>query len=111
MDRKRLRQKFKRCLFNLGESRLPGYVEKLPTTTMKKEYDDGGGPAFPRSSFENDHVMSESQVGMTLRDYFAAAALTGVLAYSPAGCGDNSDYDPAAKAAYEYADAMLEARK
>lgn len=47
--------------------------------------------------------------GMTLRDYFAAAALTGVLAnqYNKYSLGESKF----AEAAYSMADAMLEARK
>jgi hypothetical protein len=44
---------------------------------------------------------------MTLRDYFATAALQGMLACE-SGTGTATDH---AKWAYEYADAMLEARK
>ena len=42
---------------------------------------------------------------VSLRDYFAAAAMTGLLAYKPGGI--DSHY---AEAAYQMADAMLEAR-
>lgn len=42
--------------------------------------------------------------GMELRDYFAAAAMTGVVRA-------RSDADNIAVTAYEIADAMLEARK
>ena len=54
--------------------------------------------------------------GMTLRDYFAAAAITGMLAYSrlnPASGNyhENCSLAEAASVAYGYADAMLEARK
>jgi hypothetical protein len=52
-------------------------------------------------------MFFEPQGGMTLRDYFAAAALQGMLAYEQ-GTGASSDY---AKWAYEYSDAMLAARK
>jgi hypothetical protein len=49
------------------------------------------------------------QTGMELRDYFAAAALKGILASS---VGENlPNDDVAANAAYEYADAMMEARE
>lgn len=44
--------------------------------------------------------------GMTLRDYFAAAALTGLL--NPAWEANSMD---APKHAYELADAMLKARQ
>jgi hypothetical protein len=39
---------------------------------------DDGGPAFPLDI--NDDVSGRVNVGMSLRDYFAAAALTGLLA-------------------------------
>jgi hypothetical protein len=59
-----------------------------------------GGPAFPTTNYSA--VYSE---GMTLRDYFAAKALVALATYE--------EYHPerAAKYAYEYADAMLEARE
>ena len=59
-----------------------------------------GGNAFPDQYYP----------GLTIRDYFAAAALTGYLA---AYAGDGialPDEKNAAQAAYEYADAMLTAR-
>ena len=58
-----------------------------------------GGPAFPIVS---DDLCAP---GMTLRDYFAAAALQGMLAYYH---GYGSFY--AAGSAYQYADAMLAER-
>lgn len=40
-----------------------------------------GGHAFPRAGYElSDGSWSAPQDGMTLRDYFAAAALQGLLA-------------------------------
>ena len=70
---------------------------------------DDGGYAFPIAATEtnNPNMFFEPQGGMTLRDYFAAAALQGMLAYEQ-GTGASSDY---AKWAYEYSDAMLAARK
>lgn len=51
---------------------------------------------------------------LTMRDQFAMAALTGMLAYSGyEGAGNyhnNSDAFGAAQSAYNYADAMLAAR-
>lgn len=67
--------------------------------------DTGGGPAFPRpASAAHQHGMRRPQEGMTLRDYFAAKALQGIL--------HDSDvfWAGAAPLAYEYADAMLKAR-
>ena len=62
-----------------------------------------GGPAFPRSATDHCH----SQEGMTLRDYFAAAALQGNIAH-PEVTGNRDDI---AMDAYKYADAMLKARR
>ena len=67
--------------------------------------------AFPTPAGQ----LSQTLPGMTLRDYFAAAALTGILSY-PGGEGNGSAYTnntPAgvAESAYCYADAMIAARK
>lgn len=59
-----------------------------------------GGPAFPRGSWD---------MGMTLRDYFAAKAMQGFIAQELA----SQPYDWAdevARASYAMADAMLAAR-
>jgi hypothetical protein len=61
-----------------------------------------GGPAFPTTK-PLEHWGDPNQ-GMTLRDYFAAKAIT---AFIFAG----SDYDRAATEAYKQADAMLKARQ
>jgi hypothetical protein len=68
-----------------------------------------GGPVFACAS---PHFR---QSGMTLRDYFAAAALTGICAHPTAikqGMEQTGDEAPqfAADSAYEVADAMLAAR-
>ena len=63
-----------------------------------------GGPAFPTTNYSA--VYSE---GMTLRDYFAAKAMQGMLAYAylhPLAMEDGWARD-----AYTLADAMLEARE
>lgn len=49
-----------------------------------------------------------NQQGMELRDYFAAAALQGMLAEDGGGAADNRQL---AEFAYVIADAMMEARK
>ena len=63
-----------------------------------------GGPAFPVTT---DHGSVYPLPGMTLRDYFAAAAMQGML-------GVNSPLDFTHRAfaldAYKYADAMLAER-
>lgn len=61
-------------------------------------------PAFPQVSTDPDGDLWDP--GMSLRDYFAAKALQGLLA-CPIGDNTQTTY---AKLAYEYADAMLKAR-
>lgn len=63
---------------------------------------DCGGEAFPSNWSDGS-----STPGMTLRDYFAASAMQGMIA-DPNGCGSVGTI---AKCAYEYADAMLKARE
>lgn len=69
-----------------------------------------GGPAFPQS---NDRVVASLAIansqGMTLRDYFAAKALMGMLASRDPR---TPRFHPEDDAAYVYAvaDAMLKAR-
>lgn len=60
--------------------------------------------AFPKPDCE----ALEAQTGMTLRDYFAAAALTGFA--SRLSHADDGYCDTYAKAAYLLADAMLHQR-
>lgn len=78
---------------------------------MSKE--NRGGPAFPELGNVGCNSDWQSESGMTLRDYFAAKALSGWLASFP---GD--DVHPVvsgvtekiAEQAYAMADAMLKAR-
>lgn len=71
---------------------------------------DDGGPAFP---------TARGRLGISLRDYFAAAALTGSIssakysqaAFSFANKEDITPYDFHAVWAYRQADAMIAARK
>ena len=70
--------------------------------------DNSGGPAFPvRGGF------SENQGnGMSLRDYFAAKALAGLLAADDIDAPDNVPFDQwFAEQSYMHADAMLKARE
>jgi hypothetical protein len=76
-----------------------------------------GGHAFPTHSVGinelNEGVLITTG-GMTLRDYFAAAALQGNLASQSIDIGyyDGADsWDKAATDAYQAADAMLKARE
>ena len=71
-----------------------------------------GGPAFPSeepSFVERDDILGYNR-GMSLRDYFAAKAVQGLLAQS---CGTALESDPSRGAQYAYAiaDAMLKARE
>lgn len=85
-----------------------------------------GGPAFPVADFDHQ-VFQPRDVpevrrllsGMTLRDYFAAKALVGILTMVAQGQHDTRDgFDPPRKTreeklaadAYKLADAMLKAR-
>lgn len=65
---------------------------------------DTGGPAFPKTPFIE---VGTPQNGMTLRDYFAAKAMQGMLAVEE---NNGITVDKLAAYAYDYADAMLEAR-
>jgi hypothetical protein len=61
-----------------------------------------GGPAFP-----TERALPEQRSGMTLRDYFAAKAMQALLSNPECPLGPLSQVP---SAAYEMADAMLEAR-
>ena len=76
-------------------------------------------PAFPRP-YSEDAFLEETdylaQDGMSLRDYFAAQALTGAQIWDAVINGKNAEFanengvDQLAKVAYAVADAMLKAR-
>ena len=71
-----------------------------------------GGPAFPVlpstmiTYADGGRELKIATLGMTLRDYFAAAALSGLLANQKLVRG----YLGSADDAYEFADAMLKRR-
>lgn len=75
-----------------------------------------GGPAFPTQTFDYDgqgQILQYQEPGMTVRDYFAAAALTGFFANNTVRHGkfDNTwcpEY--CARQAYALSDAMLAER-
>lgn len=70
--------------------------------------------AFPeiRTGYDDSRHKYDGNVysegGMSLRDYFAAAALQGMLGGVP---GPHLNFENAAKEAYMHADAMLKARQ
>ena len=69
-----------------------------------------GGPAFPATQYVSGISPTGHSVGMTLRDYFAARVMNGLLANAEEG---NSlvDKNRLAQWSYEMADAMLKARE
>lgn len=77
---------------------------------------DDGGPAFPEaglSGLPNEQFI-QGRAGMSLRDYFAAKALTAIVerdAIALDGMAVNAPIaEDSARCAYLYADAMLKAR-
>lgn len=74
-----------------------------------------GGPAFPVGvidigSFVKSEVREWPTKGISIRDYFAAAALTGFIAATP----EESDWPKctdAAESAFNVADAMIAERE
>ena len=80
-----------------------------------------GGPAFPAEiGPPSDGCMVQTgdrqwlHHGMTLRDYFAAKAMQGLLAHpncKPVGKGFQETTNFVVSESYAMADAMLEARK
>lgn len=76
---------------------------------------DTSPPAFPLadSCCEYGGTNRSDANGMTLRDYFAAKALTAIMAPNPAtGAYPQADeFHACASLAYQMADAMLEASK
>lgn len=72
---------------------------------MSNQINDGG-PAFPARDWQ---AKGNHHPGMTLRDYFAAAALQPLV--TSAIELDHSKWDAAVQHAYLIADAMLKARE
>lgn len=73
-----------------------------------------GGPAFPLPC--DDHrdfnaVFESGYGGLTMRDYFAAKAMQGLLAAQIHGFNDRPANGPFARMAYEMADAMMKQRE
>jgi hypothetical protein len=71
-----------------------------------------GVPAFPYE-FKFGDGTAEREIGMTLRDYFAAKAMSTVLhgAVLPTKADRDEWLPKLAEIAYETADAMLKARE
>lgn len=83
---------------------------------MKK---NDGGPAFPWTDPNEQNGLPPQSAGMSLRDYFAAAAMQAIRSRNPrvfdaTRTPKNVRYlaaEEAAKMAYEDADAMLAERE
>lgn len=72
---------------------------------------DDGGPAFPCSNEQftyGNPQVGDASAGMSLRDWFAGHAMPFCLAEFGGNAEDQRQY---AEAAYQIADAMIEARK
>jgi hypothetical protein len=67
-----------------------------------------GGPAFPTKSYDVARQTWDIEEGMTLRDYFAAKAMQGIVA-NPNARG--LTYEAVSMRAFAQADAMLKARE
>jgi hypothetical protein len=87
----------------IGDPGEPGDVQ--PTKA------NDGGPAFPQWVSIGDRAVSQG--GLSLRDYFAAAALPAVIAYHDRGLAQEDELPEAAVArdAYSLADALLAERE
>ena len=67
---------------------------------------EDGGPAFPVQEWNSDGTPATLQIGMTLRDYFAAKAMQEVFGQN----WTHEDFSDEARRAYKMADAMLTER-
>ncbi len=79
---------------------------------MTSRSDKHGGPAFPCEMLGVDRLGVTHRMpgqGMTLRDYFAAKAMQGLMSCSK--WNDHVRPDSIAEEAYIMADAMLKARE
>lgn len=71
-----------------------------------------GGPAFPIPLQPGQGWQGMAPCdGMTLRDYFAAKAMQGMLACSNLDAKLKADAGLIATSAYQFADSMLKARQ
>jgi len=73
---------------------------------------DGGAPAFPHLETTSRGEPFHDHLGITIRDYFAAKALQGLIASTahPDCIPLSTKPDKIAEGAYKIADAMLKAR-
>lgn len=76
---------------------------------MKQPDPNSDIPAFPLTC-EEPGIGKVCHPGMSLRDYFAAAAMQGAYSMLSHPEFDHMDFDDVAKRAYVQADAMIKAR-
>jgi hypothetical protein len=78
---------------------------------MSKNLKENGGPAFPSKIVEVETHEAidvlQYETGMTLRDYFAAKAMSGFCSREDL---TSDDYADMIRQSYQLADAMLKAR-
>ena len=87
---------------------------------MSEQPINDGGPAFPTVATATTHgfyadgqpCMTHygSRSGISVRDYFAAAALQGIVSDPSLFVKSKRDVELVSCSAYEFADAMLKAR-
>jgi hypothetical protein len=77
---------------------------------MSGEINDGG-PAYPFQEHDGNGGGYMTFPGMTLRDYFAAAAMQGLCASFSGPCLDDAFVTEVVSRALDVADAMLAARE
>ena len=69
---------------------------------------DESGYAFPHQPLNAQIAAAQGHPGITVHDYFAAAALSGIAAKYT--ISKDSDYEEFAKMSHELADAMIKER-
>lgn len=74
---------------------------------LAEKIKDAGGFAFPQT-IQYAGGKTVFHHGLTIRDYFAAQVITGLI---PSAVQENVDPDDISAAAYAVADAMLAARE
>lgn len=68
-------------------------------------------PTFPTGIYNDEGEFARFDHGMSLRDYFAAKAMQGIVnTFDSNGISTFPDYPEIAESAYGIADAMLKAR-
>lgn len=70
-----------------------------------------GGPAFARPMFDNENFVNQEQDGMSLEDYFAAAALTGKMAAWTVGYDGPEKFEAVAISCWKMARKMIELKQ